>query len=136
MSLTHFMALVSFYTSWNTSENQKSPDVFRGYWKWLLPWNGLRVTFNLQLLNLLLICVTEESKTEKLFTKWNCWFSSSNAYYKLTLIKLFLFFLTLLVVFLNVWSMHNLLLSCVICFWFHFGCTDCSLYIKSLFDWG
>ena len=34
----------------------------------------------------------------------------------ITLIKVFVFFLTLLVFFLPVWSMHNLLLSCVICF--------------------
>ena len=34
-SLTHFIALVFFYTFWNTSENQGQmfPDVFRGQWK-------------------------------------------------------------------------------------------------------
>ena len=29
-SLTHFIALVFFYISWNTSENERFPDVFRG----------------------------------------------------------------------------------------------------------
>ena len=30
ISLTHFMALDFFYASWNISENQSFPDVFRG----------------------------------------------------------------------------------------------------------
>ena len=31
--LTHFMAMVFYYTSWNTSETQRFPDDFRGHWK-------------------------------------------------------------------------------------------------------
>ena len=41
--LTHFIALFSFYTSWNTSENKRFPDVFKGHWKGIVPWNSLRV---------------------------------------------------------------------------------------------
>ena len=46
----------------------------------------------------------------------------------ITLIKLFLFFLTLLMAFSSSWSMYDLLLSCLICFWFCFGCIDCDWY--------
>ena len=61
--------------------------------------------------------------------------SSSNTHgevisYNVDKIILFFFKLT------PVWSMHNLLLSRGICFWFCFGSIDCSLYTKSLSDWG
>ena len=39
--LSHFMALVFFYISWNTSENQKFLDVFKGHRKTLVPGNVL-----------------------------------------------------------------------------------------------
>ena len=41
--LTYFMALFSFYTILNTSENQRFPDVFRVHGKWPVPWKGLRI---------------------------------------------------------------------------------------------
>ena len=40
-SLTHFMPFVSFYTPLKTSENQRFSDVFRGYRKRPVAWNGL-----------------------------------------------------------------------------------------------
>ena len=43
ISLTHFMALMLFCTSWNRSENQVLPDVFRGHWRRPVSWDGLRV---------------------------------------------------------------------------------------------
>ena len=43
ITLTHFMALISFYTPWNTSENQRFLDVFRGHRTRPVPWNGLRL---------------------------------------------------------------------------------------------
>ena len=42
-SLTHFMALTSFYSPWNTSEKQRFPDVFRGHRRRPVPWNWLRL---------------------------------------------------------------------------------------------
>ena len=44
--LTHFLPLVSFYTPWNPSENQRFPDVFRRFRKRLEVWNGLRLSVN------------------------------------------------------------------------------------------
>ena len=49
--------------------------------------------------------------------------------------KIVFILLTFLKAFPPVWGMHNLLPSTVICFSFRFGCTDCSLYTKNLFDW-
>ena len=49
--------------------------------------------------------------------------------------KIAFILLTLLTAFPPVWGMHNLLPSSVICFSFCFGCIDCSLYTKNLFDW-
>ena len=49
--------------------------------------------------------------------------------FSITLIKLFLFFLSLVVAFSSV---YNLLLSCVICFSFCFECIYYSLYTNSL----
>ena len=43
ISLIIFITLIPFYTLWNTSENQRLPDVFRVYRKRPAPWNGLRV---------------------------------------------------------------------------------------------
>ena len=37
ISLIQFVALVSFYTPWNVSENQGFPDVFRGHHSWAPP---------------------------------------------------------------------------------------------------
>ena len=51
--------------------------------------------------------------------------------FSITLIKLFLFFLSLVMAFS---SMHNLLLSCLICFSFCFECICYSLYTNSLFN--
>ena len=39
--LSHFMPLVSFYTPLRTWENQRFSDVFRGYRKSTVAWNGL-----------------------------------------------------------------------------------------------
>ena len=39
--LTHFLILVSFCTSWNTSENQTFPGIFRRHRKRPVTWNGL-----------------------------------------------------------------------------------------------
>ena len=41
--MTHFMALVSFYTSWNISENYRFSYILKGHRKRAVPWNGLRI---------------------------------------------------------------------------------------------
>ena len=40
ISLSHLVALVSFYTRWNTSESRWFLDVYTGHWKRSVPWNG------------------------------------------------------------------------------------------------
>ena len=42
-SLTHFIALVIFYSPRNTPEKQRFSDVFAGHRRRSVPWNGLRV---------------------------------------------------------------------------------------------
>ena len=44
-SLTHFMALVSFFIPGNISENQRFPNVFRGNRKRPIPWNICNLSF-------------------------------------------------------------------------------------------
>ena len=51
----------------------------------------------------------------------------------ITLIKLLFLFNTSSGFFVPVWSMHNLLLWWVICFWFWFGCVDCSFYAPKVY---
>ena len=43
ISLTHFLALESFYTLLNTSENQSFPDLVRRHREKPVPWNRLKV---------------------------------------------------------------------------------------------
>ena len=47
----HFLALVSFNTPWNTSENHRSPYVLRVHRKRPVAWNGLQVSANLSFRN-------------------------------------------------------------------------------------
>ena len=96
MFSTHFITLVSFYSTCNISENQRFPDHLLGHRKRLVTWNDWK-SFNHHLLILLLIYVTEDNlyNWKVTYKKWNCWFSSSNLS-PIILIKLFLFFLTLL----------------------------------------
>ena len=90
---THFITLVSFYSTCNISENQRFPDHLLGHRKRPVTWNDWK-SFNHHLLILLLIYVTEDNlyNWKVTYKKWNCWFSSSN----LSPIILILFFLTLL----------------------------------------
>ena len=45
-TLSHFVSLVSFFTPWKKSENQRFSDVFRGYRKRPVAWNGLIQCFS------------------------------------------------------------------------------------------
>ena len=67
-----FMVLVSFCTSWNTSENQRFPDVFRRHWK--RPVHTMKWVKNNLIFSYLFCYLYKYLKivctTEKLFTKW------------------------------------------------------------------
>ena len=100
--LTHFMALVFFYTSWNTSENLRFLNVFRGHWKRPVAWNGLKViwysvTSFVTYLNNWRLFIQLKILLQNGVVSFPQLILLSNLS-PITLIKLFLFFLTLLVV--------------------------------------
>ena len=139
------------WTCARSSQQQKQFICFN----WL-PWTSIRISYWEMLPEMNL-----NQKTLKLYTSWVHWknkcrstrrmdplfkheYQHSGDIFVKNIFKPFhdtnlfadLLFLTLLVTSSFSWSMHNLLLSCVICFWFCFGCIDCSLYTKKWCDWG
>ena len=121
--LTYFMALFSFYTIWNTSENQRFPDVFRVHGKWPVPWKGLRIIY------FPVTCFGTYIRNSRL-NRWKASYKMKLLIFLILMLnfspiyvdKIIFILLTILLPFFPVWNIHNLLLSCIICLLFCFGC--------------